>query len=117
VGAAKGWEAAVFDHFQAVTAAIAAKLRISGNRSAQSDVIGGTTVHFGIHGAHPHRDEVLGTLASLRATLEDLRVKVSAHNRNNPIPEDQRTRVTVYFGQYVVEPGSNGDAGGDQEES
>lgn len=109
VGAPKGWEAAVFDHFQAVTAAIAAKLRVAGPRSALSDVIGGTTMHFGIHDAHPHRDKVLRTLATVRGMLDALLAEVTEYNREHPVDEDRRTRVTFYFGQYVVEPASNSE--------
>jgi hypothetical protein len=105
VGATRGWEAAVFDHFQAVTTAIMSKLRNIGPRSVSGELIGGTTVHFGIHDAHPHRDEVLGSLERVRAVMEVLREKVTQYNLAHPVPEEERTRVTFYFGQSMTPPG------------
>lgn len=104
VGSSEGWQAAVFDHFQAVTTAIAAKLRLKNARSAVSDDVGGTTLHFGIHDEHPLRAEVLGSLARTRKTMEDLWAKVTEHNTRNPVPEEERTVVTFYFGQTVRRP-------------
>ena len=104
VGAAEGWQAAVFDHFQAVTTAIAAKLRRGRARSDARDEVGGTTLHFGVHPAHPNAEEVLGTLQRTRDTLEELWERVTAHNRSHPVPEEERTVVTFYFGQTVRKP-------------
>jgi hypothetical protein len=109
VGATLGWEAAVFDHFQAVTASIIEKLRRSGPGSDASDEIGGTTVHFGIHLGHPHSEEVRGTLADTRRRLDALLRKVTEHNRAQPIAEEERTKVTFYFGQNVIEPARDGN--------
>jgi hypothetical protein len=104
VGAAEGWQAAVFDHFQAVTTAIAAKLKNGRSRSHADDEIGGTTLHFGVHDGHPHASEVLGTLRRVRGELEALWERVTEHNRAHPVPEDERTVVTFYFGQALRKP-------------
>jgi hypothetical protein len=104
IGAAEGWQAAVFDHFQAVTTAIAAKLRRGRARSDAKDEVGGTTLHFGIHPAHPRAEEVLGTLRRTREALETLWDEVTAHNRAHPVPEEERTVVTFYFGQTIRKP-------------
>src|SRR4051812_24082219 len=61
VGARMGWEAAVFDHFQAVSKAIASKLRI-GPQSREADVIGGATLSFDLHSGHPLAGEVYALL-------------------------------------------------------
>lgn len=101
VGSERGWEAAVYDHYQAVASAIAEKVRIGPRQSAETDVVGGTTLRFGIHEGHPHAARVLGMLTRVRKELADLWEEVTAHNRANPVPEDQRTQVTFYFGQSI----------------
>ena len=103
LGDPQGWEAAVFDHYQAMCNGVALKLmqRARGS-SAQTDVVGGTTLHFGIHPGHPHETEVLGTLGRVREQLAALLNKVSLHNRAHGVTAEQATRVTFYFGQYVT---------------
>jgi hypothetical protein len=99
VGSQQGWEAAVFDHFQAMANAVAAKLRDRGETK-----IGGATLHFGVHPQHPLYQETLETLTRVRAQLNELWNKVVAHNDQHPHPEPEMTRVTVYLGQNVREP-------------
>jgi hypothetical protein len=99
VGAEQGWEAAVCNHFQAVATAIAAKL--TSPRSREDDTIGGATLMFTVHPGHPHRDEVLGLLASIRQQINALWTRVSTYNAQNPPPEEA-DKVTFYCGQNVV---------------
>jgi hypothetical protein len=101
VGGQQGWEAAVIDHFRAVATAIAAKVRRGESRSASHDVVGGATLTFEIAGGHPMEDDVLGLLASVRRDVNQLWRRVEDYNREHPIEEDARTRVTFYFGQHV----------------
>ena len=68
VGAAQGWEAAVFDHFQTVCTAIAMKLRRGATQSRADDLVGGATLAFDVHDGHPFKDEVWA-----RASLESAR--------------------------------------------
>jgi hypothetical protein len=103
-GAAQGWEAAVFDHFQALATAVAAKVRARSSGAAAADV-GGTTLHFGIQPGHPYEERVVGLLARIRAELDAFWREVAAYNREHPIPDDLATRVTFYFGQVVTRPG------------
>lgn len=103
-GAAQGWEAAVFDHFQALATAVAAKVRARSNGKAAADV-GGTTLHFGIRAGHPYEERVVGLLARIRAELDAFWKEVAAYNRDHPIADDLATRVTFYFGQVVTRPG------------
>ena len=100
LGAAKGWETAVFDHFRAVATAIASKVRGS-RKSRLGDVVGGSTLSFDLHPDHPHKDEVLRLLEDVRGKIMPLWDKVSAHNEANPVDENQRTKVYFYCGQYM----------------
>jgi hypothetical protein len=108
VGATQGWEAAVFDHFQALCTALASKLRRGAKRSKADDIVGGATLAFDVHDGHPFKAEVYGSLARVRAELNELWGKVVEYDKEHPVPEDQKQRVTFYFGQYVT---------GDDEES
>lgn len=104
VGSEHGWEAAVFDHFQAVVRAIGRKVRSGVARSAQGDVVGGATLSFDIHQEHPHRAEVLGLLKRVRAEVNELWSRVQLHNETNPVPEGAKTEVSFYFGQSLTTP-------------
>jgi DNA-binding Lrp family transcriptional regulator len=99
VGATEGWEAAVFDHFQAMCVAIATKLRLGRTRAETADTTGGATLAFEIHANHPQREEVLGLLARVRAEVNELWGRVEAHNAAHPVGEPEHRRVTFYFGQ------------------
>jgi hypothetical protein len=101
VGAEAGWEAAVFDHFQAVASAITTKLRRGSTRSAVPDTTGGATLTFEIAVEHPLAERVLGLLQRTRAEVNELWREVEAHNALDPIPPNQAQRVTFYFGQVV----------------
>jgi hypothetical protein len=99
VGAAHGWEVAVFDHFSAVARAIAAKIRRGAPKSASDDVIGGATLTFEVSATHPLREEVYGLLRRVRQDVNELWSKVGERNDAQPIPERERELVTFYFGQ------------------
>jgi hypothetical protein len=104
VGASVGWEAAVFDHFQAVAKAIAAKLHL-GPASREADVIGGTTLSFDIFAGHPQELSVYGLLHRFRHEANELWHRVDEHNRQHPIADEQRVEVTFYMGQNVHRSG------------
>jgi hypothetical protein len=101
LGAEMGWEAAVFDHFRAVAAAIAAKLRAGSSRTGQDDIVGGTTLSFRLGPQHPRWADVHGLLGRTRREAIELWEQVEAHNVENPPPDGDATRVWFYFGQYV----------------
>jgi hypothetical protein len=103
-GDKQGWEAAVFDHYQAVANAIAAKVRLRASGGAPSDLVGGTTLHFGIHPGHPYEERVLNTVRRIRDELNAFWNEVATYNREHPISEESATRVTFYFGQSVRTP-------------
>jgi hypothetical protein len=104
VGAQIGWEAAVFDHYQACARTIAAKMRQRTLGGAADTRVGGTTLHFGIRPGHPFEERVLGVLDRVRDDLNVLWKEVASYNEAHPTPDDEATRVTFYFGQCVVPP-------------
>ena len=104
VGAEAGWEAAVFDHYQALVTAVAQKVGAGKIQSVHHDRIGGATLSFDVHDAHPYQQEVYELLARVRRDVNEVWDRVSAHNRENPIPENEKTKVTFYFGQSVQAP-------------
>ena len=104
VDAEHGWEAAVFDHFQAAVRAIGLKVRRGRPRSAQDDIVGGATLGFDLCEGHPHLEEALALLRTVRAQVNELWAKVEAYNAAHPISEQDRIELSFYFGQSVVRP-------------
>jgi len=103
MGDAAGWEAAVFDHYQAMVTALCAKLRLGVQRSGADETVGGSTYGFTVWPGHPHHDEVLGILSRLRRELAPLRQKVHDYNTNNSGPAEGRLGVIAYVGQTLIE--------------
>jgi len=101
VGQEHGWEAAVFDHFQAVVSAIANKLRTGAARSARGDVTGGATYSLDIWRGHPLEARAMGTLAQVRSQLELLRAEVDQENAKTS--RSPNLRVIFYMGQDIRE--------------
>jgi hypothetical protein len=101
IGAEHGWEAAVFDHFQAVATAIGNKVQLRDRQDPNSALIGGTTLRFEVSRRHPNLQRVLGLLAQVRALTDDVWAQVSATNGNDPPNDDERLNVTFYFGQNI----------------
>lgn len=102
LNAAAGWEAAVFDHYQAMVAALCNKLQ-SGLRGAQAaDLIGGSTFSYRVWPEHPYYEEATRFLTQFRANGAALRKKIAAYNDSHPEPEAGVKRVVVYAGQNVV---------------
>lgn len=99
-----GWEAAVFDHYQAVVKAIGRKLQRGAPRSARDDINGGATLGFDLCEGHPHLEEALGLLKRVREESNALWSKVQAYNEEHPINDEERIDVSFYFGQSVVTP-------------
>jgi hypothetical protein len=114
VGAAKGWEAAVFHHFSTVAGAIAAKV-LRGPGSRADDRVGGATLAFDVCEGHPHAEEVYGLLARIRADLNEVWNRVSTFNRSHPIDDAVKVKVSFYFGQTMEEVPENvrGNGGDD----
>ncbi len=102
VGTSKGWEAAVLDHFQAVTGAIAAKLAGGSLQAQQDDVVGGGTISFELWEGHPLEGEVKALLRNVRAQANTLWQQTHDPSCNRP-ENAARFRVWFYFGQNVQE--------------
>jgi hypothetical protein len=105
VGSSQGWEGAVFDHFIAVATAIAAKVN-QGPGAKHNDQVGGATLSFDVHSEHPYRLEVLGLLERMRKEVNTLWDKVVAYNQAHRVPDEEKERVSFYFGQSVEPPAS-----------
>jgi hypothetical protein len=116
LGTAVGWEAAVFDHFQAMVQTVCQRLRLASFGSERAEAVGGSTYTFDIWPGHPLEAEVVGQLARARKAQGELRQRVDAHNASVGLPPSYQ-QVVSYLGQCVMErePGSAGEAGADDE--
>lgn len=121
MGSASGYEAALFDHFQAMVAAMCAKLGGPAARSGGDDRVGGSTWSFDVWPGHPHEAEVYGLLARLRAEVAPVWRAVAEYNAAHGEPAEA-TRVTLYLGQGVAPgdvvegaPGERADADDEDE--
>jgi hypothetical protein len=104
VGAEHGWEAAVFDHFQAVATAIGAKVQLRGSNMPAANVVGGTTLRFEVSRTHPKLHQVLSLLLQVRTLTDEVWTEVTEHNAKQPLADDERLNVTFYFGQSTDDP-------------
>ncbi len=102
VGSTAGWEAAVFDHYQALVTTITTKLRIAGRRSAAEDWVGGSTYSIELDRDHPLFEEVVGFLRSTRERAVALRRRVSETDRAEGRPPKRGVKVVMYVGQTVL---------------
>jgi hypothetical protein len=100
VGATEGWEAAVLDHFRAVSTAIATKAS-RGRPSTEADETGGATLTFSLHRGHPHEAAVRALLSTVRAQVNALWRQVADYGEQHTFEED--VKVTFYFGQIVTQ--------------
>jgi hypothetical protein len=101
LGSALGWEAAVFDHYQALVNTITCRLRAARTAPSLGDRVGGSTYTFEVWPGHPLEQEAYATLAGVRERLSDLRRRIEAHNADQPAVEDP-TQVLFYVGQCVI---------------
>ena len=102
LGSSVGWEAALFDHYQAMVMAICAKLDSGRRSSAASDLIGGSTFGFSVWPSHPYYEEATRFLADFRANGSALRKKIAAYNENHSASDGTAARVVIYAGQTVL---------------
>jgi DNA-binding MarR family transcriptional regulator len=100
LGAPVGWEAAVFDHFNALVSTVLTRLGANSS-AAPTDQVGGSTYTIDVWKGHPLEEEVTGTLARMRSMLSELRTRVSEVNTTQKLP-DSHTRVVIYCGQYLM---------------
>jgi hypothetical protein len=105
-----GWEAAVFDHFQAVVQTIVQ--RVERRAIDPAEPIGGSTYRFDIWPGHPHAERVQAQLSEIRERLGALRSEVSEHNTRAGLPPSYR-QVALYVGQCQLDREVDVAAGGD----
>ncbi|MDD9942706.1 MAG: hypothetical protein OXU20_16825 [Myxococcales bacterium] len=109
VGSSVGWEAAVYDHYQAVVTALCSKLRSGSLEARHGEAIGGSTYAYDVWPEHPQYREVLALLGDARARAVALSKKVEAYNRTHSAPDPAYTRVIHYVGQTVLDPELGGE--------
>lgn len=101
IGSSAGWEAAVFDHYQALVTAVSAKLQRGAKQSTPGEWVGGSTYHYDVWRGHPLHEEVTGLLAAFRDQASTLRKAVEAYNATHSPDEATALRVVAYVGQTV----------------
>lgn len=102
LGSSVGWEAAVFDHVQAVVQTVCQRLQQASFGSDGKDSVGGSTYSFDVWPGHPLEREVKAQLAELRQRLTELRQRVEAHNRAAGLATEYQ-QVVTYVGQCWLE--------------
>jgi len=109
LGSPAGWEAAVFDHYQALVTALCTKLRLGRARAVPGEWLGGSTYSANVWDGHPLHDEMLGLLQRTRDHASALRARVEEYNATHPAPVDGDKRVIFYVGQAVLGLEEEGD--------
>ena len=100
--ASVGWEAAVFDHFQAMVKTILG--RLSPSAEGREQQIGGSTYSYDVWPGHPLEAEALAQLREFRERTTRLRERIREHNQAHGTPPTYLS-VTFYAGQSVLENG------------
>ncbi len=108
-----GWQAAVFDHFQAAVASICQKLRLQDRDPAPAKT-GGSTYTFVIWPGHPLEQEVERQLEEYRKRMTALRRRVNEHNERCAGAEPTK-KVISYSGQYTIGPDNGRDGNTDDD--
>jgi predicted transcriptional regulator len=106
MGEPSGWEAAVFDHYQSMVAALCTKLRAGDTCSFPQDVIGGSTYSFDVWRGHPYEERVYALLRNQRAQVSALRAEVTRYNKDQAPPQEGGHKVVFYLGQNVIHDGA-----------
>ena len=106
LGAERGWEAAILDHYHALVRTICQKL--TSQESSPSDTVGGSTYTYAVWPGHPLEDEVKGTLRRFRTACSELRKRVDDINAREGVPVNYE-QVVVYGGQSATQEQLEGD--------
>jgi hypothetical protein len=109
IGSQFGWEAAVFDHYQAMVTALCTKLRMGKAHSSMGEWVGGSTYGFDVWEGHPEFAEVTGFLQSTRSRAVALRKRVESYNASHVAPDGANRHVIAYVGQTVLGMEEEGD--------
>ena len=111
LGSPVGWEAAIFDHYQAMVKTILCRLREDRAAPSLADQVGGSTYTLDVWPGHPMEQRAYETLGRLRTALVELREQVEAFNAEHETPE-MYTQVVLYVGQCLIpqDSGSSDEA-------
>jgi len=101
LGSPVGWEAAVFDHYQAMVKTILCRLREDRDAPSLTDQVGGSTYTLDVWNGHPLEQRAYETLGRLRSALVELREQVETYNADHVTPEEY-TQVVLYVGQCLI---------------
>ncbi len=107
LGSPVGWEAAIFDHYQAMAKTILCRLREDRAAPGLADRVGGSTYTLDVWPGHPLEQPAYETLGRLRTALVELREQVEAYNATHPVP-DRFTQVVLYVGQCLIQQEQGG---------
>jgi hypothetical protein len=99
LGAERGWEAAVLDHYRTVAKAIATKVRLGTTSSRSSDTVGGSTFTFTVDDDHPFARQIGSLFPRFRREAQALWDEVAAYNLEHPPNPDSATQLHIYLGQ------------------
>lgn len=102
IGSSVGWEAAVFDHYQALVTALCTKLRQGRVHAAPGEWIGGSTYSMPVWEGHPLFQEAVGLLERTRREATSLRARIDDYNKALTASADAERRVIFYVGQTVL---------------
>lgn len=108
-GDSTGWEAAVWDHYQAMVTEICTKIRLGFTRADASDRIGGSTYSYDVWEGHLCYDEVAGFLSEVRQKAVAIRQRVESYNREH-VALSNKQRFIAYVGQTVLDADGEGDS-------
>jgi hypothetical protein len=106
LGEALGWEAALFDHYQAMVQAICVKLAKGKTTASEADLCGGSTFSYRVWPGHPFYEQVTRGLSEFRQRGIQLRRQVAEYNRVHAAPDSGAVRVLSYVGQALMEDDS-----------
>lgn len=98
-----GWEAAVFDHFSALTTALSTKLRQMRQQTMPKDEVGGSTYTFDIWDGHPMADEVRSMLREVRGRVSEFNERLREYNDEHLEEQSELTEVVFYVGQAILD--------------
>jgi hypothetical protein len=108
LGAERGWEAAVLDHYKTVAKAIATKVRLGATSSRQDDSVGGSTFTFSLDSEHPYAARVQALFPRFRIEAQALWDEVAAHNQAHPLTPETSSQIHFYLGQTRETPEEDG---------
>lgn len=113
LGSSEGWEAAVFDHVQAVVQTVCQRLAQNALDAESVVPVGGSTYSFDVWPGHPLEADVKAQLADFRARAGALRKRVEDYNEEHGL-EQHYQQIIHYGGQCILERDLDDGDGNDE---